>query len=76
MYTCRDSNQQMVAQPADIDLDTSKLDDKYADQFKDDEGNTPDEVNYRRRMLDASPCIFEQTTDTYRAYLGHFRAIR
>jgi len=70
MYTRRDSSQQMAAQPANIDLDTSKLDDKYTDQFKDDEGNTPDELNYRRRMSDAGPRIYEQTTDTYRFALG------
>lgn len=70
MYTRRDSNQQMAPQPANIDLDTSKLDDKYTDQFKDENDDTPDELNYRRRMSDAGPRIFEQTTDTYRASLG------
>ncbi|PAJ72816.1 hypothetical protein CJF42_19090 [Pseudoalteromonas sp. NBT06-2] len=70
MYTRRDSNQQMAAQPANIDLDTTKLDNKYTDQFKDDGGNTPGELNYRRRMSDAGSRIYEQKTDTYRFSLG------
>jgi len=70
MYTRRDSNQQMAPQPANIDLDASKLDEKYTDQFKDADGNTPDELNYRRRMVDAGPRIYEQATDTYRFSLG------
>nr|WP_235281959.1 TonB-dependent receptor [Thalassotalea sp. ND16A] len=67
MYTRRESNQQMAPQPANIDLDTDKLDDKYTDQFKDpDTGEVPDELNYRRRMTDAGPRIYGQETDTYR----------
>jgi iron complex outermembrane receptor protein len=70
MYTRRNSDQQMAPQPANIDLDTSKLDTQYTDQFKDENGMTPDELNYRRRMVDAGPRIYEQTTDTYRFSLG------
>ena len=70
MYTRRDSNQQMAPQPAGIDLDTSKLDDKYTEHFKDDDGNLPEELLYKRRMVDAGPRIYEQATDTYRASLG------
>jgi iron complex outermembrane receptor protein len=70
MYTRRESNQQMAPQPANIDLDTAQLDAKYSDQFKDEAGNTPSELNYRRRMTDAGPRIYEQETDTYRASIG------
>ena len=70
MYTRRESNQQMAPQPANIDLDTDLLDDKYTDQFKDEDGNTPDTLNYRRRMTDAGPRIYAQETDTYRASVG------
>ncbi|MBE0362340.1 hypothetical protein PULV_a2953 [Pseudoalteromonas ulvae UL12] len=70
MYTRRDSNQQMAPQPANIDLNTAKLDEKYTEQFKNDDGTLPDELNYRRRMTDAGPRIYEQTTDTYRLSLG------
>jgi iron complex outermembrane receptor protein len=70
MYTRRESNQQMAPQPANIDLDTATLDKKYTDQFKDADGNTPTELNYRRRMTDAGPRIYEQETDTYRASIG------
>ncbi|WP_057829962.1 TonB-dependent receptor plug domain-containing protein [Colwellia sp. TT2012] len=70
MYTRRESNQQMAPQPANIDLDTALLDDKYTDQFKDEDGNTLDSLNYRRRMTDAGPRIYGQETDTYRASVG------
>jgi len=70
MYTRRDSNQQMAPQPASIDLDTSKLDDKYTDEFRDEDGNLSDELLYKRRMTDAGPRIYEQATDTYRASVG------
>ncbi len=70
MYTRRESNQQMAPQPANLDLDTDLLDEKYTDQFKDEDGNTPDSLNYRRRMTDAGPRIYAQETDTYRASVG------
>ena len=77
MYTRRDSNQQMAPQPANIDLEISKLDSKYTDHFRDengdftnDKGEPIDELNYRRRMVDAGPRIYEQITDTYLASIG------
>lgn len=72
MYTRRDSNQQMAPQPANIDLDRSQLDAKWNDQFAkvDEDGNPIDTLNYRRRMTDAGPRIYEQETDTYRASIG------
>ena len=70
MYTRRESNQQMAPQPASIDLDTSLLDDNYTDQFKDENGVLPEELEYRRRMTDAGPRIYGQETDTYRASVG------
>ena len=70
MYTRRESNQQMAPQPASIDLDTSLLDDSYTDQFKDENGVLPEELEYRRRMTDAGPRIYGQETDTYRASVG------
>lgn len=70
MYTRRDSNQQMAPQPANIDLDTARLDDAYTQHFKNEDGSLPEELNYRRRMTDAGPRIYQQTTDTYRVSLG------
>ncbi|WP_286267925.1 TonB-dependent receptor [Thalassotalea atypica] len=70
MYTYRDSEQQMAPQPANIDLDTAQLDSKYTDQFLDDNGDTPEFLNYRRRMTDAGPRIFQQETHTYRISAG------
>jgi iron complex outermembrane receptor protein len=70
MYTRRESHQQMAPQPASIDLDTSLLDEKYTDQFKNDAGELPEELQYKRRMTDAGPRIYDQTTDTYRASIG------
>ncbi|WP_394175570.1 TonB-dependent receptor plug domain-containing protein [Thalassotalea litorea] len=70
MYTRRDSTQQMAPQPAAIDLDTSQLDSKWRDQFKDENGQVPGELLYKRRMSDAGPRIFNQQTDTIRASVG------
>ena len=83
MYTRRESNQQMAPQPATLDLETSQIDSTYLDSIQDtyDELNSeitdPDDhyvigdtINYRRRMTDAGPRIFEQETDTYRASIG------
>lgn len=72
LYTRRDSSQQMAPQPANIDLDRSELDDKYNDQFDkvDDKGEPIDTLNYRRRMEDAGPRIYEQATDTYHVSFG------
>jgi iron complex outermembrane receptor protein len=72
MYTRRESDQQMAPQPAVIDLDRSKLDDEYNDQFDkvDKDGNPIDTLAYKRRMTDAGPRIYSQETDTYRASIG------
>ncbi len=83
MYTRRESNQQMAPQPATLDLETSQIDSTYLDSIQDtyDELNSEiadpgdhyaidDTINYRRRMTDAGPRIFEQETDTYRASIG------
>ncbi|QOL25851.1 TonB-dependent receptor [Thalassotalea sp. LPB0316] len=69
MYTRRESKQQMAPQPAVIDLKTDQLDSKYTDHFRKD-GVLPEELEYRRRMTDAGPRIYEQETDTYRASAG------
>ena len=72
MYTRRESDQQMAPQPASIELDRSKLDSKYNDQFDkfDKDGNSIETLTYKRRMIDAGPRIYSQETDTYRASLG------
>lgn len=70
MYTRRESNQQMAPQPAEIELETSLLDDKYTDYFKGENGELSDELIYKRRMVDAGPRIYEQVTDTYQAAIG------
>jgi iron complex outermembrane receptor protein len=70
MYTRRESNQQMAPQPANIDLNSSNLDDKYTNGFRDENGLLSDELNYRRRMSDAGPRIYGQETNTYRASVG------
>ena len=73
MYTRRESNQQMAPQPASIDLAVCQsmdaepsacieLGDTLIPELK--------ELEYRRRMTDAGPRIFEQETDTYRASIG------
>ena len=69
MYTRRDSDQQLAPQPADIDLDSSKLDSSYTAGFAED-GVVPSELNYRRRMVDAGPRMYAQKTDTYRASIA------
>ena len=67
MYTRRESNQQLAPQPASIDLSTSSLDSTYTDSYRDaDTGDLADSLEYRRRMVDAGPRIYEQETDTYR----------
>lgn len=70
MYTRRESNQQMAPQPASIMLDTSELEDGGGVTTGIASGDMPDEVEYRRRMTDAGPRIYEQETDTYRASVG------
>ena len=76
MYTRRESNQQMAPQPADIMLDVCQpggasngqcVEDKYSSQFIDADGNLPEELQYKRRMTDAGPRIYDQETNTYRA---------
>ena len=66
MYTRRDSSQQLAPQPASVDLLTANLDNEYTNAFIID-GELADSLEYRRRMVDAGPRIYEQTTDTYRA---------
>ena len=70
MYTRRDSSQQLAPQPASIDLDTSKLSNAYTNAFIDEDGVLADSLEYRRRMVDAGPRIYEQKTDTYRASIA------
>ncbi|MGO2478036.1 MAG: TonB-dependent receptor plug domain-containing protein [Pseudoalteromonas sp.] len=70
MYTRRDSTQQLAPQPADIYLDSSLIDNSYTDGYVDEDGVALDELNYRRRMVDAGPRIYEQKTDTYRASIA------
>jgi iron complex outermembrane receptor protein len=78
MYTRRDSNQQMAPQPANIDLAVCApgggINTDCLIAPNDPEFGIPgmplDELNYRRRMTDAGPRIYEQATDTYRASLG------
>ncbi|WP_350594859.1 MULTISPECIES: TonB-dependent receptor [unclassified Pseudoalteromonas] len=67
MYTRRDSTQQLAPQPANIDLKTANLDAAYTSAFVDGKGALADTLEYRRRMVDAGPRIYEQKTDTYRA---------
>ncbi|PCC13119.1 TonB-dependent receptor [Pseudoalteromonas sp. JB197] len=67
MYTRRDSTQQLAPQPASIDLKTTNLDAAYTSAFVDGNGVLADTLEYRRRMVDAGPRIYEQKTDTYRA---------
>lgn len=73
MYTRRESNQQMAPQPASIDLAVCQSMDADPDSCI-ELGDTliPElkELEYRRRMTDAGPRIFEQETDTYRASIG------
>ncbi|MEL0632539.1 TonB-dependent receptor [Pseudoalteromonas carrageenovora] len=66
MYTRRDSTQQLAPQPASVDLQTANLDTVYTSAFVED-GTLADTLEYRRRMVDAGPRIYEQETDTYRA---------
>ncbi len=73
MYTRRESNQQMAPQPASIDLavcQSTEADPNSCIEMG--EGLIPElqELEYRRRMTDAGPRIFEQETDTYRASIG------
>ncbi|MBW3138296.1 TonB-dependent receptor [Ferrimonas balearica] len=63
MYTRRDSDQQMAPAPiTNLYLDTAKL------------GSGPwdgeETAVYKRRMDEAGPRIFDQTTDTYRVVAG------
>ena len=83
MYTRRESNQQLAPQPANLDLDTSKLNSIHINNVQaaydvlnadiadpDDHSVIGDTINYRRRMNDAGPRIYSQDTDTYRASIG------
>lgn len=73
MYTRRESNQQMAPQPASIDLAVCQsldADPKSCIEMGDTLIPELKELEYRRRMTDAGPRIFEQETDTYRASIG------
>ncbi|GAA60883.1 TonB-dependent receptor [Pseudoalteromonas sp. BSi20652] len=69
MYTRRESTQQLAPQPASIDLLTSNLDSEYTNAFVEG-GELANSLEYRRRMVDAGPRIYDQTTDTYRASIA------
>lgn len=74
LYTKRKSNQQMAAQPANLDLDVCAAGDDPAtcvelDQDMLDAGMKPNDkgqVNYRKRTNDVGPRIYTQDTDTLR----------
>ncbi|GIU35377.1 TonB-dependent receptor [Shewanella schlegeliana] len=78
LYTKRKSNQQLAPQPANIMLDVCKVGDDplkclELDQDMIDAGITPDkngQVNYRKRMNDVGPRIYNQDTDTWRVSAG------
>ncbi|TKB47526.1 TonB-dependent receptor plug domain-containing protein [Thalassotalea mangrovi] len=70
MFTHRDSKQQMAPMPATVDLETANLDSEWLTSFTDEQGNVPEELEYKRRMADAGPRIFKQQTDTIRASVG------
>ncbi|MBA6408222.1 MULTISPECIES: TonB-dependent receptor [unclassified Pseudoalteromonas] len=66
MYTRRESSQQLAPQPTSIDLKTNRLNAKYTNSFSEN-GTLADTLEYKRRMADAGPRLYEQETDTYRA---------
>jgi iron complex outermembrane receptor protein len=80
LYTKRQSNQQMAAQPADVMLNVCDAPGVTAgaaciplDQAMTDAGIESDDtgrVNYRRRTTDAGPRIYSQDTDTFRLSAG------
>ncbi|USD36424.1 MULTISPECIES: TonB-dependent siderophore receptor [Ferrimonas] len=79
LYTRRESSQQMAPQPADVMLDVcgeAGADPDRCITLTDEmlaAGITADDtgrVNYRRRMVEAGPRIYEQETDTIRASAG------
>ncbi|MCL1144644.1 TonB-dependent receptor [Shewanella sp. 10N.261.52.F9] len=78
LYTKRKSNQQLAPQPANIMLDVCEVGQDPAtclelDQDMIDAGITPDkngQVNYRKRMNDVGPRIYNQDTDTWRISAG------
>ncbi|NRD73658.1 TonB-dependent receptor [Shewanella sp. VB17] len=78
LYTKRQSNQQLAAQPADLLLDVCQAgQDKSTCVDIDNDmaaaGIVADEngqVNYRKRMNDVGPRIYSQDTDTYRISAG------
>jgi len=70
MYTRRESNQQMAPQPASIDLAVCQPgEDTIGNCIDMGEVLIPEleSLEYKRRMTDAGPRIYEQETDTYRA---------
>ncbi|ACA86842.1 TonB-dependent receptor [Shewanella woodyi] len=78
LYTKRKSNQQLAPQPANIMLDVCAPGDDpmtclELDQDMIDAGISPDkngQVNYRKRMNDVGPRIYNQDTDTWRISAG------
>ncbi|WP_394393131.1 TonB-dependent receptor [Shewanella woodyi] len=78
LYTKRKSNQQLAPQPANIMLDVCAPGDDpmtclELDQDMIDAGITADkngQVNYRKRMNDVGPRIYNQDTDTWRISAG------
>lgn len=77
LYTKRKSNQQMAPQPASVMLDVCETDsDSSCITLTDamtDAGIAADDtgrVEYRRRIADAGPRIYEQDTDTFRISAG------
>ncbi|GIU50934.1 TonB-dependent receptor [Shewanella sairae] len=78
LYTKRKSNQQLAPQPANIMLDVCEAGQDpmtclELDQDMIDAGITPDkngQVNYRKRMNDVGPRIYNQDTDTWRISAG------
>ena len=67
MYTRRESKQSMAPQPADLMLDVCQPGETATGSCIVMEDTEEEELAYRRRMVDAGPRIYEQTTDTYRA---------
>jgi len=72
MYTRRESNQQMAPQPAAIDLAVCQSNSEAGTCIDMGDVLIPEltELEYKRRMTDAGPRIYEQATDTYRASIG------
>jgi len=73
MYTRRESNQQMAPQPASIDLAVCQPGEATIGnciEMGDVLIPELESLEYKRRMTDAGPRIYEQETDTYRASIA------